>query len=69
MPDHTDNDILIEFVRIGSSIKVSAIDPKTGIEVSTIGPASASETQLAKAALAKLRYVIAKRQNAAPREK
>lgn len=66
MPVNSDNDILIEFVRIGNSVKVSAIDPKTGIEVSTIGPASSSETQLAKAALAKLRYVIGKRQNTAP---
>jgi len=58
--DADDDGFLIEFIRIGNSVKVSAIDPKTGAEVSTIGPANASEAQLAKAAVAKLRYVMAK---------
>lgn len=64
MTADADNDgFLIEFIRIGNSVKVSAIDPQTGTEASTIGPASASETQLAKAAIAKLRYVMAKQKD------
>ncbi len=58
-----DGDYLIEFVQMGNSVKVSAIDPKTGTEVSTVGPATASEAQLAKAAIAKLRYVMGKQKS------
>ncbi len=62
MPNSDDDDgFLIEYFRIGNSVKVSAIDPVTGIEASTVGPAHASDAQLAKAAAAKLRYVLARR--------
>lgn len=60
MAKNTDGDYLIEIVRIGNAYKISAIDSKTGTEVSTIGPLHASEAQLARAAIAKLRYVLAK---------
>jgi hypothetical protein len=49
--------ILYEYRRIGASVKVTAIDPKTGREVSIVGPASACERALADAAAKKLRYV------------
>ena len=49
-----DHGFLIEFVRIGNSTKVSAIDPKTGIEVSIVGPTSAGEAILSRNAVAKL---------------
>ena len=45
---------LVEFVRIGNSAKVSAIDPETGTEVSIVGPASAGEAILSRNAVAKL---------------
>lgn len=45
---------LIEFVRIGNTTKVSAIDPKTGIEVSIVGPTNASEAILTRNVIAKL---------------
>lgn len=49
---------LIEFISIGNSVKVSALDPETGIEVSIVGPARASEAQLTQNAVRKLRYRI-----------
>ena len=49
-----DHGFLIEFVRIGNSTKVSAIDPETGIEVSIVGPTSAGEAILSRNAVAKL---------------
>ena len=45
---------LIEFVRIGNTTKVSAIDPKTGIEVSIVGPTNAGDAILTRNAVAKL---------------
>ena len=54
-------DILLEFQVQGNSVKVSAIDQNTGIEVSTIGPATASEAALERAAVRKLYYVLQKR--------
>jgi hypothetical protein len=60
MTKNTDNEYLIEIVRIGNSCKISAIDSETGTEVSTMGPLHASEAQLARVAIAKLRYVLAK---------
>lgn len=66
MPDKADADFLIEFVRIGNSVKVSAIDPVTGVEASIIGPAHLSEAQLSVNAIAKLRYVLAKKKPGAP---
>ncbi len=61
MPDSADNEFLIEFVRIGNSVKVSAIDPATGVEASIVGPAHLSEAQLGASAIAKLRYVLARK--------
>lgn len=61
MPDGVPQDYLIEFVRIGASGKVSAIDPATETEASIIGSANMSEAQLAKNAINKLRYVLARK--------
>lgn len=54
-------EVLLEFHRIGRSVKVSAVDPETGTEVSIIGPASAGEAELRRAAVNKLNYVLARR--------
>ncbi|MCK5424238.1 MAG: hypothetical protein KAI89_02620 [Emcibacter sp.] len=51
---------LVEFIQVGSSVKVSAIDPVSGREVSIVGPASASRDQLSRVAVNKLKYVLAK---------
>ena len=51
-------EVLLEFRRLGGAVKVTALDPLTQIEVSIQGPASASEDELRRTAIAKLDYVI-----------
>lgn len=51
---------LVEFIQIGSSVKVSAVDPVSGREVSIIGPATASRDYLSRTAVNKLKYVLSK---------
>src|SRR6185312_42699 len=36
-------EIIFEFVRVGGSVKVTALDVASGVEVSIVGPASAGE--------------------------
>ncbi len=52
---------LLEFITIGNSVKVCAVDPKTGVEVSIVGPRSAGQTELSKNAVNKLLYVLEKK--------
>jgi hypothetical protein len=47
--------VYFEFTAIGRSVKVSAIDAASGLEVSVTGPASASQADLRHLALQKLR--------------
>ena len=54
-------DIIIEFRRIGGSVKVSAMDPATLTEVSIVGPANAGEEILKRNVLKKLEFVLAKK--------
>jgi hypothetical protein len=49
--------VIFELVRVGNSVKVTAIDPATLIEASIVGPATADEAALRRAALRKLDYV------------
>jgi hypothetical protein len=60
-PDDERAEAIIEFKTIGSSVKVSAVDPVTLIEVSIVAPVTATERQMTDAALKKLRYVLARR--------
>ena len=56
---HSDlGDVILEFIAIGNSVKVSAVHVATGEEVSIVGPASAAEFELKHQAIAKLRYVL-----------
>ena len=59
---------LIEFVRVGNTVKVSAVDPVTMIEVSMVGPANAGRETLKRHAVRKLEYVIDKKRWPAPRK-
>ena len=54
-------EFLLEFRRIGNAVKVSAIDPITGTEVSISGPANIGEAELSLNACNKLRYVLRKK--------
>ena len=52
---------LVEFQVIGSSVKVSALDPVTLHEVSIVGPANAPEAELSRLAVQKLEHMLRKR--------
>ena len=60
-PPAEGGEFLLEFRRIGNAVKVSAIDPVTGTEVSITGPASIGEAELSLNACNKLRYVLRKK--------
>jgi hypothetical protein len=62
MPDPDDREVYFEFIAIGNSVKVTAIDGVTGIEVSIVGPVSASKADLERGALQKLKARIAREQ-------
>lgn len=51
-------DVIFEFRRIGRSVKVTAVDSKTLLEVSVVCPATAPESAMRAAALNKLEYVL-----------
>lgn len=60
----SDRDVLLEFIQVGHLVKVCAIDPRTGTEVVTVGPASAAQADLSRAAVRKLQYVLRKQERA-----
>ena len=47
--------VYFEHIAIGHSVKVTAIDAATAIEVSVVGPVSAARSDLERLALQKLR--------------
>jgi hypothetical protein len=57
----TGREILVEFIRQGNAVKVTAIDPDTGLEASILGPANASQAALADAARRKLEFLKKKK--------
>lgn len=57
-------EVLFEFHRVGSYLKVCAIDPVTGTEVSVVGPATGSRELLKRTAIAKLEMVLRKNPSA-----
>lgn len=57
----SNRDIIVEFIQQGSYIKVSAIDARTGLEVSIVGDPKQSQKALEEAAMKKLEYVRARR--------
>jgi hypothetical protein len=58
---HTSREILFEFTQVGGVVKVAAIDSATGLEVTVMGPVTASRSDLQKLALGKLRARLAAR--------
>jgi translation initiation factor 1 (eIF-1/SUI1) len=53
-------EVFFEFIAIGTTVKVVAIDSVTGTEVTVIGPASAAQSDLERLALAKLKARLAR---------
>jgi hypothetical protein len=62
MPKDKGSEIYFEFAMQGNVVKATAIDPKTGTEVSVIGPANPTAREALKASAArKLQFVLKKR--------
>jgi hypothetical protein len=55
MAEPAERAVYFEFTAIGNTVKVTAIDSLTGIEVSAMGPVSASQADLQQLALQKLK--------------
>ena len=60
MSQPNDTGYIIEYYAIGNAVKVTAIDPETGIEATTIAPSYMGRPQMAQAAIHKLKYRIRK---------
>jgi hypothetical protein len=54
-------EVYFEFIAIGASVKVVAIDARTGLEVSVTGPSNAAQADLQRLALQKLKARLARR--------
>jgi hypothetical protein len=52
---------IVEYVALGSSMKVTAFDPVTLVEASIIAPVNASKKDMATIAIRKLVYVLSKK--------
>jgi hypothetical protein len=53
-------EVLYEFIHIGGSVKVTAVDPESMAEVSIVGSPLASEAYLMRLARRKLEFVLVK---------
>ena len=62
MKDASGKEVLIEIYQVGNSVKVSAVDPETGVEVSIVGSPTAGEEILKWTAINKRKFVLRKRQ-------
>jgi len=60
-------EVLFEFRQIGKALRITAIDPQSGIEVVMVGNPKYGQEALKRLAARKLKYVIAKRWSEKPR--
>lgn len=58
----TSEGYIIEFIQVGASMKVTAVDPVTGREATIVGPSNAPRSHLTQVAVRKLKYLLAKDQ-------
>ena len=58
-----EREVIFEFLTVGTSVKVTAVDAETGIEVSIVGDRATPESMLKRVAKQKLEYVMAKQAN------
>ena len=63
MANLNENRVIIEFIRIGAYVKVSAVDPLSMVEVSIVGNPASGEAMLKRTAIRKLKYVLEKKNN------
>jgi hypothetical protein len=59
----TERDIIFEFVHVGTSVKVTAVDTASGVEAVIVGDPAAGEATLKRLARQKLDYVLARRKD------
>ncbi len=64
MPRKPDREVLIELMQVGNAVRVSAIDPATGVEVTIVGSPYEGEDTLKRNAIRKLNYVLEKAKSA-----
>ncbi len=57
----TGREVLVEFQQIGNAVKVTAMDTKSMVEVSIMGPATAGEGILKRNVINNLNYVLSKK--------
>lgn len=62
-----DREVLLEFQRVGSYMKATAMDAATLTEVTVVSPLNHSQEMLKRTVLAKLDYVLAKKAAPPPR--
>lgn len=55
-----ERETIFEFIRIGATVKVTAVDAGTGVEACIVGDPAAGEAALKRLAQQKLDYVLAK---------
>jgi hypothetical protein len=60
-PRHSGENYIVEFLQVGNAVKVSAVDPATGTEVSVVGSPLMSRDQMARTAIQKLEYRLRQR--------
>ena len=60
-------EVLFQFLRVGGSVRVVAIDPITGIEVIMVAPHTGELEGVKRIAARKLAYVISKKREKPPR--
>jgi hypothetical protein len=65
--DDSPREVLFEFRQVGGAVRVAAIDAATGLEVTVMGPVTASRADLQRLALAKLKARLAVQKPSAPR--
>lgn len=63
MPASKPGEAIIEYTRVGNSIRVTAVDVATGTEVTFQAPAGASTADMQRIAINKLTYVMNKRKS------
>jgi hypothetical protein len=57
--DDESREVLFEFRQVGTTVRVAAIDSATGMEVTVMGPVTASRNDLQRLALNKLKARMA----------
>jgi hypothetical protein len=54
-------EVIFEFTQVGNSVKVTALDAESLVEVAIVGSPTAPRSYLRATALRKLRYVLRRR--------